>query len=99
VLRTHVAPEPLASATRDLLKSLDQNVPAFEIRSLEQAFERDIAMPLLPVLLTTGFASVAALLAGLGLFGVVGYWVSRRTRELGIRSALGAESANCASWS
>jgi predicted permease len=93
VLRTHVRPASVTSATRDLLKSLDPNVPAFEIRSLAAALERDIAMPRLPALLTTGFASIAALLAGLGLFGVIGYWVSRRSRELGIRSALGAEGA------
>jgi putative ABC transport system permease protein len=92
VLRTHAAPESLGPAVRDVLKSLDPDTPAFEMRSMAKAFERETAMPRVPMVLTAGFAAAAALLAALGLFGVISYWVSRRTKELGIRSALGAEA-------
>jgi hypothetical protein len=49
--------------------------------------------PRLPVVLTAAFAALAMTLAGVGLFGVIGYWVSRRLKELGVRSALGAKPA------
>jgi len=90
VVRTHVPPESVVRAIRDTMKSIDPNAPAFEIRSLKAAFQRETALPRLPMALTAGFAGLAALLAALGLFGVIAYWVSRRTKELGIRSAIGA---------
>ncbi len=93
VLRTSVPPEAMVAAVRTTLKSMDPNIPAFEIRSMKAAFERETAMPRLPMVLTAGFAGSAALLTALGLFGVIGYWVSRRTKELGIRAAIGARPA------
>ncbi|HSB13657.1 MAG TPA: ABC transporter permease [Bryobacteraceae bacterium] len=93
VVRTHVPPESVVPAIRTTLKFMDPNVPAFEIRSMKAAFERETALPRLPMALTVGFAGLAALLAALGLFGVIAYWVSRRTKELGIRAAIGARPA------
>jgi ABC-type antimicrobial peptide transport system permease subunit len=72
---------------------MDPDVPAFEVRSLQAAFERETALPRLPMTLTVGFAAMAALLAALGLFGVIAYWVSQRGKELAIRSAIGARPA------
>ncbi len=93
VVRTSVPPESTVGAIRTTLKSIDPNIPAFEIRSMKAAFERETAMPRLPMVLTVGFAGLAALLAALGLFGVIAYWVSRCTKELGIRAAIGARPA------
>lgn len=90
VVRSATPLEALVPAIRRALRSIDPEVPAFEIRTLDQAYSRETARPRLPVMMTAAFSVLALALAGLGLFGVVGYWVAQRARELAVRAALGA---------
>jgi putative ABC transport system permease protein len=90
VVKSRLSPEKLIAPIRRELRRVDPNVPAFEIRTMSQALSNELAIPRLPMALLGVFAAVAALLGALGVFGAVGYWVGSRTREIGVRSALGA---------
>lgn len=91
-VRTSLSPEQMFASIRRTVAQMDSSLPVFDMRSMEEQIDRSLVTERMIAMLSAVFGAIATVLATVGLYGVMAYTVARKTREIGIRMALGAFS-------